>query len=301
MTWCDERLGLDPAADEMTQERLAQAEAKLAALSLADLVRGWREVGTVGLRARTSGCHCFSMYFDRVGHDDPERALAFIEGVVTQEPNDGQVALLAQEKLLSQLLHFNAARVVDGLEAAAGRLPRLRWLLGAFAWGFRGGMLEDKDIARRLAAVADEAAYKAWEDDYKAGRERIDFAALSPTELAQHWVELTAYSPLERERDDNAMALFDYQWELAKDDPQRALALVIEIVQIEQHPRMLGLLAAGLVEDLLVAHGPDVIDAIEVEARGNPRFRQMLSGVWTSRVDPAVAERLAAAIGMAAT
>jgi len=236
------------------------------------------------------------MYFDRLGHEDPERALAFIEAAVTQEPNDALVALLAQEKLLSQLLHFNAARVVDGLEAAAQRLPRLRWLLGAFAWGFRGGMLEDKDIARRLEVIADEAAYKAWDDDYKAGRKRIDFAALSAEELAQHWVELTAYSPLERERDDNAMALFDYQWELAKSDPQRALVLIIEVVRIEQHPRMLGLLAAGLVEDLLVAHGPDVIDAIEVEARGSLRFRQMLSGVWTSRVDPAVAERLAAVI-----
>ena len=61
MSWCDERLSLDPAADEMTQERLAQAEAQLAALPLADLVRGWREVGTVGLRARTQGCYCFSM------------------------------------------------------------------------------------------------------------------------------------------------------------------------------------------------------------------------------------------------
>jgi Family of unknown function (DUF6869) len=294
MTWCDETLGLDPAADEMTPEQLAAANARLAALPLTDLVRGWREVGTVGQRDRTQGVYSFSMYFDRLGHDDPERALAFIEAMVTHEPDDALLALVAQEKLLGQLLHFNAARVVDGLEAAAARLPRLRWLLGAYAWGFRGSMIEDKDIARRLSAVADEEAYKAWEEDYKSGYERIDFAALTPAEVARHWVVLTAYSPLERERDDNAMALFDYQWELGKDDPEGALALVKEVVRIEEHPRMLGLLAAGLTEDLLVAHGPAVIDAVEAEARGHERFRQVLVGVWTSRVDPEVVARLEA-------
>ena len=214
--------------------------------------------------------------------------------MVVAEPEEALVALLAQEKLLGQLIHFNDVRVIDGLEAATARLPRLRWLLGAFAWSFRGGTMEDKEIARRLAAIADEAAYKAWEQAYKAGRERIDFAVLTPSELARHWVVLTAYSPLARERDDNAMALFDYQWALAQEDPQRALALAIEIARIEEHPGMLAILAAGLLEDLLVAHGPDVIDAVEAEARSNARFRLLLSGVWISRFDPAVAERLAA-------
>jgi hypothetical protein len=295
MTWCDQRLGLDPAADETTPEDLAQVEARLRALPVEELVRAWREVSALSRRARTPGSYCFSLYFDRLGQDDPHRALAFIEAMVVDEPNDALVALLAQEKLLGQLIHFNDVPVIDHLEVAAARLPRLRWLLGAFVWSFRPGMMEDKEIARRLAAIADDAAYKAWELAYKAGRERIDFAALTPSELARHWVVLTAYSPLERERDDNAMALFDYQWELAREDPQRALALAVEIARIEEHPGMLAILAAGLLEDLLVAHGPDVIDAVEAEARGDDaRFRLLLSGVWISRVDPAVAERLAA-------
>jgi hypothetical protein len=63
MTWCDERLSLDPAAEEMSQAQLAQAEVRLAALPLADLVRGWREVGTAGVRARTQGCCCFLHVF----------------------------------------------------------------------------------------------------------------------------------------------------------------------------------------------------------------------------------------------
>src|SRR5215813_9876942 len=124
MNWCDHRLGLQPAAD-MMQASLAPAEAKLATLPLCDLVRGWREVGTVGLREQTPGTHCFDMYFDRLGQDDPDRALAFVEAEVTSEPDDALVALAAEGKLLPQLLHCNGGRVIGALEGSAARLPRL--------------------------------------------------------------------------------------------------------------------------------------------------------------------------------
>jgi hypothetical protein len=300
MNWCDRRLGLDTGAD-LTQEQVAQADATLATLPLADLVRGWREVSTICLREQTPGTHCFDMYFDRLGHDDPERAVAFVEAEAATEPDDALVALLAEGKLLTQLLHYHAPRVVGALEEAAARMPRLRWLFGAVAWTFRSGMVSDEDVARRLGALADEDAYKAWEAKYKAGQERIDFAALPVTEVARLWVEMTAYSALERERDDNASALFDFQWELTREEPERALALVKEIVRIEEHPLLLSLLAAGLVEDLVVAHGATVIDAMEAEARGNLRFRQVLSGVWVSAVDPAVADRLKRAAALTAS
>src|SRR5262249_55021690 len=65
-----------------------------------------------------------------------------------------------------------------------------------------------------------------------------------------------------------------------------------EIVRIEEHPALLGVLAAGLMEDLVVAHGTAMIDAIEAEARRNWRFRQMLGGVWVPSAEPAVAKRL---------
>jgi hypothetical protein len=291
MSWCDHRLGLDSTA-HVTPESMARAEARVAILSLADLVRGWREVGTVGLREQTPGTHCFDMYFDRLGQDDPDRALAFVEAEVASEPDDALVALVAEGKLLPQLLHSNGARVIGPLETSAARLPRLRWLLGAIAWTFRGGMVNDVGIARRLCMLADEPGYKAWEAKYKAGHDTIRFAALPLREVVRLWVAITAYSPLERKRDDNACALFDFQWHLARDEPERALALVREIVRIEEHPALLGVLAAGLMEDLVVAHGPSIIDAVEAEARSNWRFRQVLGGVWTSSANPAIAERL---------
>src|SRR5258708_26745792 len=145
MNWCDHRLGLDSAA-HMMQESLARAEVRVAALPLADLVRGWREVGSVGLREQTPGTHCFDMYFDRLGHDDPERAFAFVEADVASEPDNALVALLADGKLLPQLLHFSGGRVIGTLEESAARLPRLRWLLGAIAWSFRGGLVSVADV-----------------------------------------------------------------------------------------------------------------------------------------------------------
>jgi len=300
MNWCDQTLGIDRAAD-MTLESRAQVDARLARLPMADLVRGWREQSIVTLREQTRGTHCFDMYFDRLGHDDPERALAFIEAEVTSEPDDAIVALVAEEKLLTQLLHFNATRVAGGLETAAARLPRLRWLLGAVAWSLRSTMVSDKAVARRLAALADETAYKAWEAKYKAGQETINFPGLPLSEVARHWVRMTAYSPLERARDGNSSALFDLQWGLARDEPERALALIKEIVRIEDHPVMLGVLAAGLTEDLVFSHGPALIDAIEAEARGNWRFRRVLGGVWVSSVDPAVGKRLKRATAVTAS
>src|SRR5262249_8512322 len=116
MNWCDHKLGVDSAV-HMTQESIARADARVASLPLAALGRGWREVGTIGLREQPPGTHCFDMYFDRLGQDDPDRALAFVEAEVASEPDDALVALVAEGKLLPQLLHFNGARVIGPLEA----------------------------------------------------------------------------------------------------------------------------------------------------------------------------------------
>jgi hypothetical protein len=278
---------------------LAEAEAKLAMLPLDDLVRGWREINTVGLRDRTSGTYAFDMYFDRLGRDDPDRALAFVTAVVADEPDDALVALLARGKLLMQLLHNHAPRVMEGLEAAALGSRRLRWLLGAIAWTFRGGMISDDTTARHLLAIADEEAFKAWEHGAKTQHESIDFAALPIPDLARRWIELTARSPLARESDDHWSDLFDYQRHLANEEPARALALVKEIVRVEDDPMVLSVLAAGVLEDLLVGNGRAIIAEVEAEARDNPRFRDVLRGAWITSADPDVAERLASAVGRA--
>jgi hypothetical protein len=298
MGWCAERLGFpqgaDGAADWPTPD---EVDARLAALPFEDLVRGFREASTTGLKEQTQAVYAFHMYFDRLAYHWPERALAFIEAELASEPDDAIVALLAEGKLLGQLLHFHAASVAKPLQEMALRQPRLRWLLGGAAWGIGGGMVEQADAKRRLLSIADEAVYRAWKEKRKAGQETIDLDSLSIEELAPLWVELTARSDLDKERDDNASAMFDFQYELVRDDPFKALALVKEILAIEDNPNVIALLAAGMLEDLIPAEDGPVVDAVVAEAERDPRFRHLLGGVWFSSISPTVTERLERARG----
>ncbi len=298
MTWCDERLGFVRATDGSIQPPNADAiDALFASLPLDDLVKGWRVQATTGLKDETPGTHAFSMYFDSLAHHDPERAISFIEAMLAQEHDDALVALIAEGKLLGQLLHFHAPRVARALQELALRQPKLRWLLGGQGWSIAGGMIDDGDAKRRLLSICDTQAYDEWKKRYREGREEKDFAALSPAELAPLWVEIMGRSELDKETDDNWNVLFDFQCELASHEPLRALDLVTAILAIEDHPHVLGLLAAGLLEDLLPDEDGPVIDAVVAEAERNPRFRSLLGGVWFSKLSPEVVERLEQARG----
>jgi hypothetical protein len=299
MGWCDEVLGLsDASGGEVDPPPAAEeVEARLASLPMADLVRAWREVNTTGLKDQTAGTHAFFMYFDSLAHETPDRAVEFIEAELTGEPDDEIVMLLAESKVLSQLLHFHGLRVSTALQALALRQPRLRWLMGRLARSIAGGMVETSEAKRRLLAISDEAAYRAWEKRMRPQSEPIDFAALPMRERAAAWVEITARSDLDKQRDDNIGALFDYQSELITSDPLEALELVKTILEIEDNQNVLGLLAAGLLEDLIPEQDGPVIDAVVAEAGRNPRFRTLLGGVWFYGMSPEVTARLQEARG----
>jgi hypothetical protein len=73
------------------------------------------------------------------------------------------------------------------------------------------------------------------------------------------------------------MALRDYDEELRVEDPERALAIIREVLKAESNENMLGYLAAGPLEDLITM---DTIDMVEAEAACNERFLWLLGGVW---------------------
>jgi Family of unknown function (DUF6869) len=299
MGWCDEVLGFrDPSggpADDLPSHE--ETQARLETLPVEDLVRGWRESSTTGLKDDTAGTHAFRMYFDGLAYDSPERAVQFIEAELAEEADDALVALIAEGKLMGQLLHFHGPRVVRALQEMALRGPRLRWLLGCAAVLIDGGMVEDPGAKRRLLAIADEAAYRSWKEQRQPETQTIDFGSLPMPELAHVWVEITARSDVDKERDGNADALFDFQSDLVSNDPLGALELVKTIVAIEDNPNVLGLLAAGMLEDLIPEDDGPVIDAVVAEAERNPRFRQLLGGVWFYGMSPKVAARLEKARG----
>ena len=298
MKWCDEALGFCDASGGAVDPPPAPeaVEARLASLPMGDLVRAWREVCTTGLKDRTDGTHAFLMYFDRLSHETPERGIALIEAILANEPEDEIVMLLAEGKVLGQLLVFNAARATPLLQELALRQPRLRWLMGSKAPSIRNGMVQDPQCQRRLLAIADERAYRAWE----AARPKpapTDFAALELPELAAAWVEITSRSDLERERDEDWGEMFDFQSGLVSNDPLGALELVKAILEIEDNPNVIGLLAAGMLEDLIPDQDGPVIDAVVAEAARNEKFRHLLGGVWFYGMSPEVTARLEEARG----
>jgi hypothetical protein len=70
-------------------------------------------------------------------------------------------------------------------------------------------------------------------------------------------------------------------------DANQGLQLIVVILDgIDPQPTssLFQVLAAGPLEDLLVHHGPAVIDRVEQLARDDSRFNLLLGGVWPSTV-----------------
>ena len=59
-------------------------------------------------------------------------------------------------------------------------------------------------------------------------------------------------------------------------------ATILEILARNPPEPILGVLAAGPLEDLIHHVGPKFIDRIELQARQDPAFRHLLGGVWAS-------------------
>ncbi|WP_425476665.1 DUF6869 domain-containing protein [Solilutibacter tolerans] len=57
---------------------------------------------------------------------------------------------------------------------------------------------------------------------------------------------------------------------------------ILAVVERRPSEKVLGMLAAGPVEDLINHSGNEFIDRIEERSRRDPFFRQMLHGVWES-------------------
>jgi len=87
-------------------------------------------------------------------------------------------------------------------------------------------------------------------------------------------------------------------WELtrlmeSKQDPDKALKLILGIMALDKEGKEFGLLGAGPLEDFLNYSGPDYIEVIEKLAARNPRFKEVLGHVWqTSIMDLNVWERV---------
>lgn len=76
------------------------------------------------------------------------------------------------------------------------------------------------------------------------------------------------------------------------DDPERAWKFILLAVDSSLCRPHFGVLAAGVLEDLLSVHGLEFIDRVEEQARMNPAFAHLLGGVWQSQMTDEVWSRV---------
>jgi len=239
------------------------------AMPVAEIATLWRALQRVGLRDKTEGTWACFHYFDSLPHQQPERALDLILEVLNTE-SEVPVLLQLGDKFTPALMYKHGSALIDRLEREAAGNTQLRWLLGSVLY-----WTEDEALKARLEAIADVEGWRAAGEAHDKRNPPLDFERLSPQELAKVWIEQSSLP--DKGRDQNWMRLQDYERELRADDPERALAAILEVLKLETNPNMLSYLAAGPLEDLITM---DTIDLIEAEAATNPQFRSLLGGVW---------------------
>jgi hypothetical protein len=82
--------------------------------------------------------------------------------------------------------------------------------------------------------------------------------------------------------------------ELSRREPAATLDFILEVLKRNPQPRVLANLAAGPLEDLLVYHGPAVIERVEALAAEDTAVSQLLSGVWRNAIREDVWQRIQA-------
>jgi hypothetical protein len=96
---------------------------------------------------------------------------------------------------------------------------------------------------------------------------------------------------------------FDFwAWEVARnlidDDPPEAWLLILALLHDAPDDGVFGSVAAGELEEFVLAHAADYIARIEEEARGNSRLKSALSYLYVWTLSPELFDRIEAAAGV---
>jgi hypothetical protein len=71
-----------------------------------------------------------------------------------------------------------------------------------------------------------------------------------------------------------------------------AWLLILKILEITDSEEVMAILAAGHLENFLVHHGEEYIKKVEEESRKNPKFKNLLKGVWKNNIKDGVWGRI---------
>jgi hypothetical protein len=258
----------------------------LNAMPVTELASLWAVLQRLSRRDQTGGYWIAKIYCDHLPHQNPDRALDLALEVLRSETDKATVMQL-NDKLMLPLIDARGDVVMERIEAAAKDNARLRWLMGGVYLGPGERWMD------RVAAIADAEGWRADQLALRTPKVPLDCEAMSIPELARAWVE--QYSNSDRDRDDNFLAMIDYERYLREENPDKAIDLIVEILSIETNLTLLSLLAAGPLEDVI---SMATIDRIEREASANPQFHNALGGVDYDRASDELKARLDALFGL---
>ena len=111
--------------------------------------------------------------------------------------------------------------------------------------------------------------------------------------LAEGWISYWLAPPDSALRESSSWAI-DREYQLVRDDPEAAWFLILEVLRKNCSTRILEVLSAGPLEDLLAQHGERMIAAVEREAKSNALFASLLGGVWRNAISEEVWSRVQA-------
>lgn len=128
----------------------------------------------------------------------------------------------------------------------------------------------------------------------------------NPAQVASDWIAYALYNPNKAPEE-----VYERGWviyDLVQDDPPaawQAIKLVVERYaegdlyskSRNEAQAIVGNTAAGPLENLLAAHGPQFIELVEVAARQDRRFKWALACVWQNSMTDEVWSRVQKAAG----
>ena len=113
--------------------------------------------------------------------------------------------------------------------------------------------------------------------------------------LAEAYFDSSKHQDLPLEDDDPLEAGYNREESVLsqvfnlEEEPEECWRFIQIAAQLPLSPDQLKLLGAGLLENLMDAHGSDFLDRVETAARESGPMQTVVDAVWTMSMDPYVA------------
>lgn len=86
----------------------------------------------------------------------------------------------------------------------------------------------------------------------------------------------------------------DKMIDLALENPEELWDIILEILKRDPPTEVIEVLAAGPLEDYIAKLGEKVIDRVEAQSAADPKFKNLLGGVWRNSMSDDVWRRVQA-------